>query len=66
MNKKLVKLIIAGVVGLLILITCINSCSVVGPTERGIKVTLGVASEDILQPGLTIKAPFFKRYKSMI
>lgn len=61
MNKKLVKLIAGGVVGLLILITCINSCSVVGPTERGIKVTLGVASEDVLQPGLIIKAPFFQK-----
>ena len=55
------KLIIAGVVAILLLIVGIGTCSVVGPTERGIKVTLGVADEEVLGPGLKIKAPFFQK-----
>lgn len=58
MSKKLMKLIIACVVGLLVLITCINSCSTVGSTERGVMVTLGKPGTDVLQPGLHFKAPF--------
>ena len=58
---NLKKWIIAGVAALLLLLIGVNSCSVIGPTERGIKVTLGVASENVLQPGLTIKAPFFQK-----
>ena len=58
MSKKLMKLIIACAVGLLVLITCINSCSTVGSTERGVMVTLGKPGTDVLQPGLHFKAPF--------
>lgn len=57
-KKKLVKLIIAGVVGLLILITCINSCSIIDPNERGIDVKLGKMQDIVIQPGLHWKAPF--------
>lgn len=63
MNKKLVKFIIAGVVGLLIIITCINSCSVIGPTQRGIKISLGVANENVLNSGLQFKIPFIQKIK---
>ena len=58
MNLK--KWIIAGIAALLLLLIGANSCSVIGPTERGIKVTLGVANENVMQPGLTLKAPFIE------
>ena len=59
--SKCEKLIIAGVAVFLLLLVGVNSCSVVGPTERGIRVTLGVANENVMQPGLTFKAPFFQK-----
>ena len=58
MSKKLMKFIITCVVGLLVIITCINSCFTVGSTERGVMVTLGKPGTDVLQPGLHFKAPF--------
>jgi regulator of protease activity HflC (stomatin/prohibitin superfamily) len=63
MSKKLMKLIIACVVGLLVLITCINSCTVIEPTERGVTVTLGQVKGDVLEPGMHFKAPFVTSIK---
>lgn len=63
MSKKLMKLIIACVVGLLVLITCINSCTVIEPTERGVTVTLGQVKGDVLEPGMHFKAPFVTTIK---
>lgn len=59
MNTK--KIIILVSVLAVILVLVFTSFSIVGPTERGIKVTLGVADEEILGPGLKIKAPFFQK-----
>lgn len=59
MNTK--KIIILVSVLAVILVLVFTSFSVVGPTERGIKVTLGVADEEILGPGLKFKAPFFQK-----
>lgn len=58
MSKKLMKFIITCVVGLLVIITCINSCSIIDPNERGIDVKLGKMQESIIQPGVHFKAPF--------
>ena len=57
------KLVIACVVGLLVLITCINSCTVIDPTERGVTVTLGQVKGDVLEPGMHFKAPFVTTIK---
>lgn len=59
MNTK--KIIILISVLAVILVLVFTSFSIVGPTERGIKVTLGVADEEILGPGLKFKAPFFQK-----
>lgn len=59
MNTK--KIIILVSVLAVILVLVFTSFSIVGPTERGIKVTLGVADEEILGPGLKVKAPFFQK-----
>ena len=55
------KIIILVSVLAVILVLVFTSFSIVGPTERGIKVTLGVADEEILGPGLKFKAPFFQK-----
>lgn len=59
MNAK--KIVILVSVLAVILVLVFTSFSIVGPTERGIKVTLGVADEEILGPGLKFKAPFFQK-----
>ena len=59
MNKNLIKkLIVSGVLVFVFLILGINSCSVVGSTERGIKKTFGKPSQEVLGPGLHLKVPF--------
>ena len=59
MNKKLIKnLVLCGVIGLLALVTILNSCTVISPNERGVKVTLGQVQGDVLQPGMNFHAPF--------
>jgi membrane protease subunit HflC len=59
MNAK--KIIILVSVLAVILVLVFTSFSIVGPTERGIKVTLGVADEEVLGPGLKFKTPFFQK-----
>lgn len=60
-NGKLKKWIITGIVAVFAIVIIINSFSVVGPTERGVKVSLGVASEDVLNSGLKVKLPFVQK-----
>lgn len=62
-NKKLKKWIITGVIAILATVILINSFSVIGPTERGVKISLGVASEDVLKSGLKVKLPFVQKVK---
>lgn len=59
-NGKLKKWIITGIVAVFA-IMIINSFSIVGPTERGVKISLGVASEDVLKSGLKVKLPFVQK-----
>ena len=59
MEKKILKSsIITGVIALLALVVIINSCTVISPNERGVKVTLGQVQGDVLQPGMKFHAPF--------
>lgn len=60
-NKKLKKWIITGVIAILATVILINSFSVIGPTERGVKISLGVASKDVLKSGLKVKLPFVQK-----
>ena len=59
MNTKKIVILISVLAVILVLV--FTSFSIVGPTERGIKVTLGVADEEILGPGLKFKTPFFQK-----
>ncbi len=56
------KTIISIVIALLVLVVGINSCSVVGPTEKGVVITLGQVKGD-LEPGMHFKVPFVSKIK---
>lgn len=58
--KKFIGVAIALVVVLLLVTSMITT---VGPTERGILITMGKAEQGILAPGVHFKAPFFQAVK---
>ena len=60
--KKIVKWVVIGLIGLFVVITCINSCSVVQQRERGVLYQFGVAKQ-VVEPGLTFKAPYIQKVK---
>lgn len=61
MNPKMLKKLIIGVVTVAILAVLVfSSFTVLNPTERGVKVTMGKAGDAVLNPGVQIKAPFFQ------
>jgi len=57
-DKTLKRIVTAGIIFLVVLITGLNCCSVVDPNERGVAVTLGTVQEGQLEPGMHFKAPF--------
>ena len=63
MNKKVSKIIILGIVVLVLVIVVLNCFATVGPTERGVKITLGKPSEEVLSSGLHFKLPFVQSIK---
>ncbi|MDD4310301.1 MAG: prohibitin family protein [Candidatus Cloacimonetes bacterium] len=64
--KHMVKRIILVAIGtILVLIFALNSCQVVKPGYRGIKVTLGSVSNTVLNEGIHFKAPFIQQIESM-
>lgn len=63
-NKKGIARLVAGAVAVLVVvILCANSCTVVSPNERGVKVTLGQVEGDVIQPGMKFHAPFISRIR---
>lgn len=56
--KKYTKVIIVIVVSLVALVGVLSSYSVVEPSERGVKVTLGEINGDVLGPGMHFCVPF--------
>ncbi|MBR1637779.1 MAG: hypothetical protein IJ688_00150 [Treponema sp.] len=62
-NKIIKNSIIGGVIAVLALVVLINSCTVISPNERGVKVTLGQVEGDVLQPGMKFHAPFITRIR---
>lgn len=65
MSKKLVKPIVTGIIGLLILIACVQSCSIIDPTEEAVTVTLGTVNETSIGPGMHFKAPFVQQFRKI-
>lgn len=61
-SKVLRKIIISAVILIAVLIVAGNSCSVVGPTEKGVVVTLGQVKGTV-DSGMHFKAPFISTIK---
>lgn len=61
LGKKIKRIVISAVIAILALILICNSFSIVGTTERGIRVTLGKADTTVLSPGLYFKVPFAEK-----
>lgn len=59
--KNIKKIVVTCVIVIGLVLIAINSCSIIEPTERGIKVTMGVADENVLQPGMVLKTPFIQK-----
>jgi len=57
------KFLITGIVAIAAL-AIINPVTCVGPSERGIRVTLGKAHDDILHPGVHFRAPFLDKIET--
>jgi regulator of protease activity HflC (stomatin/prohibitin superfamily) len=61
MNPKMLKKLIIGVVIVVVAAVLVfSSFTVLNPTERGVKVTMGKAGDTVLNPGVQFKAPFFQ------
>ncbi len=64
MNKKgLTKLIIGAIIAAFVIIVVCNSCTVISPNERGVRVTLGQVEGDVIQPGMKVHAPFVTKIR---
>lgn len=59
-SKTLKKIIVWSVIGVIALVLAVTSFTVISPTERGVKVTMGKAGDTVLTPGVQFKAPFFQ------
>lgn len=63
--NKLLKYIGTGLGAILLSIGCINSCKVVAPGERGIKVQLGELQPEVYDEGIHAKWPFIETIKTL-
>lgn len=59
------KLITLGTAVLFVLILLMNSCSIVKPGSRGIRITLGSVSNSTLNEGIHFKLPFVQHIDQM-
>lgn len=64
MPKIKVKHIVLGVAAFFAVILFCKSCTSIGATERGVMVTFGKVSSDVLEPGLHFKSPIGQRIKT--
>lgn len=62
-TKTFRSLIIGAVVVAVLIVLAFASFTVISPTQRGVKITMGKAGDTVLQPGMTVKAPFFQSVK---
>jgi regulator of protease activity HflC (stomatin/prohibitin superfamily) len=62
--KSLVRIIVITVIGIILLCVGLNCCASVGPTERGVMLTFGKPSNEVLDPGLHFKSPIGQTVKT--
>lgn len=58
-----VNIVIDSVIALALLIALFGSFSVIGPSERAVKVTLGTVTSEVYQPGMQLKAPIISSFR---
>lgn len=56
--------VILLIVTIFFIFLSLTSITIVGPNERGVRVTLGSASEDVITSGLTIKYPLISEIRT--
>lgn len=61
--KTFKKLTIGAIVFVVLIVLAFASLTVISPTQRGVKVTLGKAGDTVIQPGLVMKTPFIQSVK---
>lgn len=64
MDEKFIKKLVAIGIAMFLVFVCIQSCSIIDPTERGVTITLGQVKE-VLEPGMHFKAPFINTCKNL-
>lgn len=62
-RKTIRNRILIGIAAFLIVFTMFMSFTIISPTQRGVKVTLGKAGNNVLPPGLILKMPFAQSIK---
>jgi regulator of protease activity HflC (stomatin/prohibitin superfamily) len=60
-----VKAIVIGLIAILLIMLAFNSCSIVKPGSRGIKITMGSVSNIVLDEGLHLRIPFIQKIARM-
>jgi regulator of protease activity HflC (stomatin/prohibitin superfamily) len=65
MKKSLIKWIILGLVGVFVIVTGLNCCSIIEPTEEAVIETLGTLNEENLGQGLHFKAPYVQKFRTI-
>jgi prohibitin 2 len=58
-----VHIVMDSVLALVLLIVLFGSFSVIGPSERAVKVTLGTVTSEVYHPGLQFKAPIISSFR---
>ena len=64
-TKKIILIPILVVVALLAVFFVGSSISIVGPNERGVRVTLGRVSGNVLDSGIAVKWPAFSEIRKI-
>jgi regulator of protease activity HflC (stomatin/prohibitin superfamily) len=62
--KNPVKAIVYAIVAIIAVFIIFSTWNIVSSNERGLIYTLGKVSDDVLEPGLQFKMPFFQRIKT--
>ena len=64
-KKTIIKLSVFGIILALLVITGLNCCSIIEPTEEAVIETLGTLNEENLGQGLHFKAPYVQKFRTI-
>ncbi len=60
------KFIKNAIIGFFAFIVLMGTFEVIGPSERGVKVTLGTVDNEVLEPGVVFKCPFITEVRTFV